>query len=112
MSFNTYCSSFLIQLDTITTQPSDVTVSTGGVVVFICVVDSNGTNITSDDVRWKQIRLGTGTSTLPTSNRGIPFNITANISGDILTSTLIITGATDSNTWSWFILFCSKWYDD
>jgi len=67
--------------------------------VFTCVVDRNGTNITSYYVMWEQIRVGGGTSTLSTSiNRGVPFNITTTISGDILTSTLIITGATDSNT--------------
>jgi len=85
----------------ITTQPSDVTVCTGGVTMLTCVVDRNGTNITSDDVMWKQIRVGGGTSTLSTSNnRGVPLNIsiTTTISGDILTSTLTITGATDSNT--------------
>ena len=68
---------------TITTQPRHVTVCTGGVVVFTSVVDRNGTNITSDKM-W-QIRVGGGTSTLPTSNWGGPFNITTTISGDILT---------------------------
>jgi len=58
-------------------------------------VDRNGTNITSDDVMWRQIRISGGTTTL--STRGF-FNITTTISGNILTSTLIITGATDSNT--------------
>jgi len=83
----------------ITTQPSDVTLCTGGVAVFTCVVDRNGTYITSNDVMWKQIRRGGSTLTLSTSiNRGVPFNITTTISGDMLTSTLIITGATDSNT--------------
>jgi len=79
-------------------QPSNVTVCIGGVAVFTCVVDKNGTNVTSDDVTWEQIRVGGGTSTLSTSIRGVPFNITTTISGDILTSTLTITGATDSNT--------------
>jgi len=83
----------------ITTQPSNTTLCTRGVAVFTCVVDRNGTNITSDDVIWEQIRVGGGTSTLSTSiNRGVPFNITTTISGDILTSMLTITGATDSNT--------------
>jgi len=68
--------------------------------MFTCVVDRNGTNITIDDVLWEQIRVGsTIPLTLSTSiNRGVPFNITTTISGDILTSTLTITGATDSNT--------------
>ena len=81
----------------ITTQPSDVTVCTGGVAVFTCVVDRNGTNITSDVLIWQQIRVGGSTSTLSTSIRGVPFNITTTISGDILTSTLTITGVTDNN---------------
>ena len=80
----------------ITTQPSNVTIRTGGVAVFTCVVDRNGTNTTSDDVMWEQIRMSGGISTL--SNRRIPFNIITTISGDILTSTLTITGATDINT--------------
>jgi len=69
-------------------------VCTGEVAVFTCVVDRNGTNITSDNVMWQQIRGRGGTSTLSTTNR---FNITATISGDILTSALTIIGATDSN---------------
>ena len=82
----------------ITTQPRDVTVCTGVVVVFTCVVDRNGTDITSDDVMWQMIRMSGGISTLSTSlTGGVPFNITTTISGDILTSTLTVTGVTDSN---------------
>ncbi|XP_065911162.1 receptor-type tyrosine-protein phosphatase S-like isoform X3 [Dysidea avara] len=83
----------------ITTQPSDVIVCTGRVAVFTCVVDRNGTNITSDDMMWQQIRVPGGMpKKLSTSvTGGVPFNITTTISGDILTSTLTITGATDSN---------------
>ena len=84
---------------TITTQPSDVTVCTGGVAVFTCVVDRNGTNIGTDDVMWQQIRMSGVISTLSTSlTGGVPFNITTTISGDILTSTLTITGVTDSSS--------------
>ena len=83
----------------ITTQPSDVTVCTGGVAMFTCEVDRNGTSIISDNVMWQQIRVGGGISTLSTlSYREFSFTITATISGDILTSTLTITGVTDSNT--------------
>ena len=66
------------------------------VAVLTCAVNRNGVNITSDDVKWQQKRVG-GTSTLSTSNGGVPFNITTTISGDILTSTLTITGVTASN---------------
>jgi len=91
----------------ITRQPSDVILCTGRVAVFTCVVDRNGTNITRDDVMWEQIRVGGGTLTLSTSfNRGVPFNIAATISGDILTSTLTITGATDSNTFGTSLYHC------
>ena len=89
-------SSCLLFTARITTQPSDVTICTGGVAVFTCVVDRNGTNIAGDDVMWQLITVGGRTFTIP--NRGVPFNITTTISGDILTSTLTITGATDSNT--------------
>jgi len=61
--------------------------------VFTCVVDRNGATITSGDVMWQQIRVGSGASTLRTIGH---FNITTTISGDILTSTLTITGVTDS----------------
>ena len=74
---------------TITTPPSDVTMCTGEVAVFTCVVDRNGTGITSDDVMWQQIRMDNG-QVVPRSGAGT-------INGDILTSTLTITGATDSN---------------
>ena len=85
---------------TITTQPSDDIVCTGQVAVFTCVVDRNGNgDITSDDVRWEQIRVGGSISTLSSSLTGrVSFNITTTISGDILTSTLTITGVTDNNT--------------
>jgi len=63
--------------------------------VFTCVVDKNGTTITSDDVMWEQIRVGGHNSTLRTIGS---FNITTIIGGDILTSTLIITGATNNNS--------------
>jgi len=76
----------------ITTPPSDVTVCTGEVAVFTCVVDRNGIGITSDGVMWQQKRTDTGDiSFVPRTL------ITHNISGDILTSTLTITDATDSN---------------
>jgi len=78
----------------ITTQPSDVTLCTGGVAVFTCVVDRNGTSITSDDVKWEQIRVGGDTSILRTISLII---ITTTLSGDILTSTLKITGATNGS---------------
>ena len=83
---------------TITTQPSDVTVCTGGVAVFTCVVDRNGTtNITSDDVMWQQIRPEGSTSTLSTSLGGLPFIIITTISGDILNSTLTVRGVAVGN---------------
>ena len=82
---------------TITTQPSDVTLCAEGVAVFTCVVDRNGTNITSSNVTWQQIRVGGGISTLSTSQRGVPFNITTTIAGDILTSVLMITGVKVNN---------------
>jgi len=63
--------------------------------VYLC----SGTNITNGDMMWEQIKVGGGTITLSTSiNRGVPISITTTIIGDILTSTLTITGATDSNT--------------
>jgi len=68
---------------------------TGGVAVFTCVVDRNGATITSGDVMWEQMRVGGGTAILRTISS---FSITTTISGDILTSTLTITGATDSNS--------------
>ena len=79
----------LLYTATIATPPSDVTVCTGGVAVFTCVVDRNGTGITSDEVMWQQIRMDNG-QVVPRSGAGT-------INGDILTSTLTITGATDSN---------------
>ena len=86
---------------TITIQPRDVAVCTGGVAVFTCVVDRNGTSTTGDDVKWKQIRMSNRTSIL-----GVSFNITTTISGDIITSTLTITGATDSNTLGTSLYHC------
>ena len=88
----------LLHTATITAQPSDVTVCNGGAAVFTCVVDRNGSNISNDDVMWQQIRMSGSISTLSTSLTGVPFNITTTISGDILTSTLTVTGVTDSNT--------------
>ena len=82
---------------TITTPPNDVTVCTGEVVVFTCVVDRNGTGITSDKVMWQQIRMDNG-QVVPVSTRNSNFfSINSTLSGDILTSTLTITEATDNN---------------
>ena len=86
----------LLYTATITTPPSDVTVCTGGIVVFTCVVDRNGTNINSDEVIWQQIRMDTGL-VVPVSGRRNDLFFNTTLSGDILTSTLTITGATDSN---------------
>ena len=70
---------------------------TGGVAVFTCVVDRNGTGITSDEMIWQQIRTDNGLI-VPVSVRGSNFfSINTTLSGDILTSALTITGATDSN---------------
>ena len=97
----------LLHTATITAQPRDVTVCTGGVAVFTCVVDWNGTDITCDDVMWQQIRMNGGISTLSTSLTGrVPFNITTTVSGDILTSTLTITGVTHSNTLGTSLYHC------
>ncbi|XP_065910714.1 tyrosine-protein kinase receptor TYRO3-like isoform X2 [Dysidea avara] len=99
--------SLYISTATITAQPRDVTVCTGGVAVFTCVVDWNGTDITCDDVMWQQIRMNGGISTLSTSLTGrVPFNITTTVSGDILTSTLTITGVTHSNTLGTSLYHC------
>jgi len=71
-------------------------VCTGGVAVFTCVVDRNGAGITSDGVMWQQTRMDSQVTLL--SQKGTnTFFINATVSGDILTSTLTITGATDSN---------------
>ena len=91
------CIFYPIYSATITTQPSDVTVCTGGVAVFTCVMDRNGTNITSDDVMWQQIRPEGSTSTLSTSLGGLPFIIITTISGDILNSTLTVRGVAVGN---------------
>ena len=82
----------------ITTPPSDTKVYTGEVAVFTCVVDRNGTIITSDGVMWQQIRMDNN-QVVPISEKGgsNSFSINATLSGDIITSTLTITGATDSN---------------
>ena len=91
----------------IITQPSDVTVCTGGVAVFTCVLDMNGNgDITSDNVIWEQIRVGGSTATIYMLTGAVPFNITTTISGDILTSTLLITGVTDSNALGTSLYHC------
>ena len=80
---------------TITTPPSDVTVCTGEVVVFTCVVDRNGTGITIHGVMWQQIRMDNGQAATVSGTKYDIFSINTTLSGDIITSTLTITGATD-----------------
>ena len=65
--------------------------------MFTCVVDRNGTGITSDNVMWQQIRMDYNQVGLISAGRSRVFFITTTLSGDTLTSTLTITGATDSN---------------
>ena len=65
--------------------------------MFTCVVDRNGTSIAKDNVMWKQMRMNGGGQVISGKGGSISFSINATRSGDILTSTLTITGATDSN---------------
>ena len=68
------------------------------VAVFTCVVDKNGTGITSNNVMWQQIRMDNGlVETINEKGGAKSFSINAARSEDILTSTLTITGATGSN---------------
>ena len=87
----------LLYTATITTPPSDVTMCNEGVAVFTCVVDRNGTGITSDKVMWQQIRMDNGQVVPVSTRKSNFFSINATLSGDIITSTLTITGATDNN---------------
>jgi len=80
---------------TVKTQLSDATLCPGEAAVLTFAVYRNGVIINDDDVVWEQTRIGSATTTLLTI--GV-FSITTTISRDILTSTLTITGATDSNT--------------
>ena len=84
----------LLYTATITTPPSDVTVCTGGVAVITCVVDRNETG---DNVMWQLIRMNNGLAVTISQRGNNFFFINTTLSGDILTSTLTITGATDSN---------------
>ena len=89
---------YLLYTATIITPPSDVTVCNEEVAVFTCVVDKNGTGITSNNVMWQQIRMDNGlVETINEKGGAKSFSINAARSEDILTSTLTITGATGSN---------------
>ena len=70
---------------------------TEGDAVFTCVVDRDGTGITNDEVMWQLIRMDNGQVSSITGMGSNFFSVTTTLSGDILTSTLTITGATDSN---------------
>ncbi|XP_065897630.1 uncharacterized protein [Dysidea avara] len=79
---------------TITTQPSNVTVCSGGDVGFTCEVDRNGNgDIGTDDVMWQQLR----SDSISNISGSYPFSITTTISGDILTSTLTISDVRDTH---------------
>ena len=84
----------LLHLGTITTQPSNVTVCSGGDVGFTCEVDRNGNgDIGTDDVMWQQLR----SDSISNISGSYPFSITTTISGDILTSTLTISDVRDTH---------------
>ena len=65
--------------------------------MFTCVVDRNGTGFTGDKVMWQQIRMDNGQVVPVSARKSNFFSITTTLSGDIITSTLTVTGATDSN---------------
>jgi len=74
----------------ITTQPTDVTVPSGGTALFICVVRIGRQTITNDDVKWDD-NMGNAITRVSTDPY-IVDNDFENVGQDLhLTSTLTIT---------------------
>ena len=73
-------------------QPSNVTVCTGGVAVFTCVVDKNGVSI--NNAGWQRFSQNYGFLSISF----LPFH-TSNVlvSGDTLTDRLTVTNLTYNN---------------
>ena len=77
------------------TQPRNVSGCVGGTAMFTCVMRFQNVSISKEDIKWWRITTDHATNQwyLPIRLQGTTvFNITSNISGERLTSVLIING--------------------
>ena len=80
-------------LVTITTQPSDVAVPSGGTAVFTCVVDLGDRNANTDDIKWDN--MGNAITRVSTD----PYMVENNFDkDDQLISTLTIKNVNTQHT--------------
>ena len=80
---------------TVISWPNDTTVCEGGSTTFTCVLDRNYRNISSDNVQWRRIIMGTNTVE-PVGQQGSNINFTTSATNNTLTTTLTITNAMNS----------------
>ena len=77
------------------TQPHNVSGCVGGTAMFTCVMRLQNVNISKEDIKWWRIANDHANNQkrlrIPTHGT-IAFSITSNISGDTLTTILMING--------------------
>ena len=79
---------------TVITQPHNVSGCVGGTAMFTCVMRFKNVNISKEDIRWWRGRINQSTNKhlLIRIQGNTAFSITSNISGETLTSVLMING--------------------
>ena len=86
---------------TVISGPDDVTVCKGGSTTLTCVLDRNYRNISSDDVHWYRVLMGT--STVVRVNQSSNIHFTTSTINNTLTSNLTITNAIKSYTGDYLV---------
>ena len=89
------------------TQPENITVCEGGIAVFTCVVDfRNISMVDIENINWWRTRLDHNSPTdVIISPHTLGIDIMKNISGNRLTSVLMITGVKLSHVGPYWLGF-------
>ena len=82
--------------------PDDVTVCEGRSTTFTCVLDRNYRNISSDDVQWLRVIMGTNAAE-SVGQQGSNIHFTTSATNNTLTTTLTITNAIKSYTGDYLV---------
>ena len=82
--------------------PNDATVCNGGSTILTCVLDKNYRNISSDNVQWYRIIMGTNVFE-SVDQQGSNIHFTTSTTNSTLTTTLTITNAIKSYAGDYFV---------
>ena len=83
-------------------EPNDGIACEGGSTTFTCVLDRNYRNISSDDLQWLRVIMGTNTAE-SVGQQGSNIHFTTTTTNSTLTTTLTITNAIKSYTGNYLV---------